>query len=168
MTSSTRAALEARLAAALREERDVRLAYLFGSRAGARARDDSDFDIAVLLDAGAAQADRGAIIRRLAARLGRVVSSALLDIVVLNDAPALLRHRVLRDGVLLLARTSEDRVRFTVKTIRDYQDQQVRREAATRERIRRLTRDSDDGGSRDLLEKARSAARLLEKASRLS
>jgi predicted nucleotidyltransferase len=146
---------------------DVRLAFLFGSRARGRARADSDFDVAVLLDEAAARADRGETIRRLAGRLGSVVSSALLDLVVLNDAPALLRQRVLRDGVLLHQRSPEERVRFAIRTLREYQDGQIRRERFTRRRIERLKAGPDDGGSGDLLEKARGAARLLAKAARV-
>lgn len=157
-----------RLADTLRECPDVRLAYLFGSRARGSARTDSDFDIALLIDEDAARQERGSVVRRLAGRLGRVVSSALLDVVILNDAPPLLRHRVLRDGVLLIARSEEERVRFAVKAIRDYQDEQVRREQATRARIQRLKRGDEDGRSGDLLEKARGAARLLGKATCVS
>jgi predicted nucleotidyltransferase len=146
---------------------DVRLAFLFGSRARDRARADSDFDIAVLLDEESAGTDRGATIRRLAGRLGSVVASALLDLVVLNDAPPLLRHRVLRDGVLLYQRSAEERVRFAIRTLREYQDGQIRRAGFTRRRIERLKAGPDDGGSGDLLEKARGAARLLAKAPRV-
>jgi predicted nucleotidyltransferase len=156
-----------RLGNALRDAGEVRLAFLFGSRARDRARKDSDFDIAVLLDADAALADRGTTIRQLAGRLGRVVSSALVDLVILNDAPALLRHRVLRDGIVLFQRSPEERVRFAVRTIREYQDYQVRRDRSTRERIQRLRHEAHDGRSRDLLEKARGVARLLEKAPRV-
>lgn len=152
------------LTAALNDIPDVRLAYLFGSRARGQARADSDIDVAVLV-AAAAAADRGALVRRLAGRLGREVSAARLDLVILNDAPALLRHRVLRDGVLLMQRSATDRVRFVTRTLRDYQDGQIRREWATRRRIERLKAGISNGGSRDLLEKARRVARVLGKAS---
>jgi uncharacterized protein len=156
-----------RLADVLRQQDAVRLAYLFGSRARQQQRPDSDFDIAVLLTETAAAADRGRILRELAASLGRVVAATLVDLVVLNDAPPLLRHRVLRDGILLMERAPEDRVRFARRTLRDYQDQQIRREWATRARIHRLTREANDGRSGDLLEKARGAARLLAEAARV-
>jgi predicted nucleotidyltransferase len=147
---------------------NVRLAYLFGSRARHVARPDSDYDIGVLLDAASARGDRGAIVRRLAGRLGNVVSAALIDIVVLNDAPPLLRHRILRGGRVLFQRSPEERVRFAISTIREYQDLRIRRERFARARIRRLEAGVTDGGSRDLLEKARGAARLLRQASRVS
>jgi predicted nucleotidyltransferase len=158
----------ARLAEVLAEMPEVRLAFLFGSRASGRSRRESDFDIAVLVDEKTAGDDRGQTIRHLASRLGREVSSALIDLVILNAAPALLRHRVLRDGILLFQRTPEDRVRFAIKAIRDCQDGFSRREYFTRRRIENLKARKVDGRSRDLLEKARSAGRLLGKAKSVS
>jgi predicted nucleotidyltransferase len=157
-----------RLASVVRELPEVRLAFLFGSRAHGQGRPDSDVDIGLLLDDEAAGAERGGTIRRLAGRLGKVVSSALLDIVVLNDASALLRQRVLRDGVLLHERVDGERVRFAVRTTREYQDGQVRRDEFTRRRIRRLTGTQNHGGPGDLLKKARGVARLLGQAGRVS
>ena len=153
-----------RLAEALADIPGIRLGFLFGTRAKGRARKDSDFDVAVLVTEELASEERGGLIRRLAARLGREVSSERLDIVILNDAPALLRHRVLRDGTLLFQSSPEERVRFSIQTIREYQDGFVRREAFTKRRIQRLKARTNDGGSRDLLEKARGVARLLAKA----
>jgi predicted nucleotidyltransferase len=157
-----------RLRRALAEIPSIRVAFLFGSRAKGQSREASDFDIAVLVDENMAAMDRGQATRALAARLGREVSSALLDIVFLNDAPALLRHRVLRDGILLYQRSPEERVRFAIKTIRDYQDGFIRREKFTKARIERLKGKKNDGGSGDLLEKARGVARLLRKAESVS
>ena len=153
-----------RLGRALTQLPGVELAFLFGSRAQERARTESDFDIGVLLDAEAAAAERGGTIRALVGRLGREVASTLIDLVVLNDAPALLRHRVLRDGIVLFQRSPEVRVRFARETIRDYQDGFIRRREFTRRRIEGMGRsEPGHGGSGDLLEKARGAARLLEK-----
>jgi hypothetical protein len=157
------------LARALAEFPGVRLAFLFGSRARGRAHGESDFDVAVLVDeALAGREQKARTIRRLAGRLGREVSSPRLDLVLLNDAPALLRHRVLRDGIVLFQRSPEERVRFTTRTIREYQDGFIRREAFTKKRIERLKSGATDGGSRDLLEKARGVARLLRKAQSVS
>jgi predicted nucleotidyltransferase len=157
-----------RLGEVLAAEDDVRLAYLFGSRARGGGRPDSDYDIGVLIDRTAASGDHGAIVRRLAGRLGRIVPSTSIDLVVLNDAPPLLRHRVLRDGIVLFQRSPEARVRFALETIREYQDTHIQRERFTRARIQRLKAGAPDGGSRDLLEKARGAARLLKQAARVS
>jgi predicted nucleotidyltransferase len=159
-----------RIARALGDLAEVRLAYLFGSRAGDRARPDSDIDVAVLVEeAAAADATaRLSTVRRLAGRLGRVVASTRLDIVLLNDAPVLLRHRVLRDGALLHERSPEERVRFVTATLREWQDGVVRRDWFRRQRVRALKEGAEHGGSGDLLEKARGAARLLAQAAGVS
>jgi predicted nucleotidyltransferase len=155
-----------RLKSALAELAEVRLAFLFGSRArGRRARPDSDYDVAVLVGDDRVGQSREGVLRRVVSRLGREVSSAHLDMVLLDDAPPLLRQRVLRDGVLLFEREPGDRARFARRTIRDYQDGSVRREDFTRRRITRLKGSGAiDGGPGDLLEKARGAARLLAAA----
>jgi predicted nucleotidyltransferase len=54
---------------ARRDQHEVRLAFLFGSRARAGARPDSDFDIAVLLDPDAASQGRAQDIADLEARI---------------------------------------------------------------------------------------------------
>lgn len=145
---------------------EVRLAYLFGSRARGEERAGSDFDIAVLVDAAAAR-DAGAVnrtLRHLAGRLGREVPAQLLHIVVLNTAPPLLRHRVLRDGVLLRQRSDAERVRFAIQTIREYQDMVPRWREHRRRRLARLGAGGQGerhGGSGDILASARRAGRLL-------
>jgi uncharacterized protein len=156
------------LGAELRQLPEVRLAWCFGSQARGEARGDSDVDVAVLVDAEALDR-RGevATIRRLAGRLGRRVPSTRLDLVLLNDASPLLRHRVLRDGQLLLARSEEERVRFVRQTLREVQDFAPRRAMHTRARVRRLKEGSTDGGSGDLLAQARRAAQALGQARRL-
>ena len=78
----------------------VRLAWLHGSRARGTARLESDIDVAVLLDddhAASPTAIKDSIWCLAGAR-GREVRSDRIDLVLLNDAPALLRHRVIRDG----------------------------------------------------------------------
>ena len=160
---------------------EVRLAYLFGSRARGKERPDSDFDIAVLVD-DAKVLDAGTVNRtiwRLAARLADPVPAQmlhivllngappLLHIVLLNGAPPLLRHRVLRDGVLLRQRNKAERVRFSIRTIRDYQDIEPRLREHRRLRIARLREGGTNGGSGDILASARRAGRLLGASGRI-
>ncbi|MEW6741460.1 MAG: nucleotidyltransferase domain-containing protein [Planctomycetota bacterium] len=154
------------LAQALDGLPEVRLAYLFGSRARQRARPDSDIDVAVLLDDATVSTPEGRLktVFRVCDALGTVVSSALVDLLFLNQAPLPLRQRVLRDGILLLARTPEERLRFTLRTYREYQDTEFLRRRWREVWTRRMREKRTDGGSGDLLEKARRAGRLLAKA----
>ena len=160
--------LRDRLAHALRGDSSVRLAWLHGSRARGTARRESDIDVAVLLDDECA-ANPSAIkdsIWRLAGALGREVPSDRLDLVLLNHAPALLRHRVIRDGVLLFARSDAERVRFVLWTIREYQDLEPRLREHTRRRVERLKERRADGRYGDFLETARRAGKLLGPAAK--
>ena len=60
----------------------VRLALLFGSRGGGRAREDSDIDLALLCDTPISSADRFALIGDIGAAFGLPV-----DLIDLHDAP---------------------------------------------------------------------------------
>jgi hypothetical protein len=166
MTSPDADDLANKLAIALAALPEVEAAYLFGSQAGGRARPESDIDLAILVTPGAAT-DPRAELARLFDRLGRVVRSDRLDVVLLNGAPSLLRHRVVSRGRLLFAREARTRIRFVARTIQDYQDMEVRRERFYRKRVERIQEGKGDGGSGDLLAQARRAAELLGEAARL-
>ena len=98
----------------------VAAAYLFGSIARNAARPDSDLDIAVLLS-GTAQTAlvgplttfRGALERRFRREV---------DVLDLRTAAVDVRHRVLREGILLLDRDPAERIRFEVQTRNEYFD----------------------------------------------
>ena len=96
--------LTARLAELLDLRQEILEAYLFGSHARGQAQPHSDVAVAVYIDD--ARADdtgygyRASLTTDLMAGLG----FNDVDVVVLNRAPPLLYHRVLRDGVRLLAR----------------------------------------------------------------
>ena len=151
------------LGQALAAEGNVRLGYLFGSVARGAGRSDSDVDIAVLMD-DEAVAGPGAVkhvIWRLSDVLGKIVGSHRLDLVILNRAPVLLRHRVIRDGIVLHARDDNERARFVRRTLRDHQDIEPRLREHLRRRITRLREGRTHGRCGDLLATARRAGRLL-------
>ncbi len=96
--------LTTRIAKALRPRREILEAYLFGSRARGSSRAESDTDIAVFVDRALAPDPPFGYAAELNAVLMSALGSSSVDLVVLNDAPPLLYHRVLRDGTRLLAR----------------------------------------------------------------
>ena len=114
-------ALADRLRRALRDDPSApRVAWLFGSLARGEGRADSDIDVAVLFgEAPPATLCGGGL-----ALEGRVESrmSVPVDLVVLDDAPVDLIHRVLRDGRLLYDDDPSLRVRFEVKVRNEYFD----------------------------------------------
>ena len=101
---------------------EIQAAYLFGSTATGRVRPDSDIDIAVLLTR-APDAKRALDYRlKLMTDLGAAFHRPDVDVVVLNEAPLLLAHRVLSTGTLVFARSAAARVRFQVRIAAMYAD----------------------------------------------
>jgi len=93
-----------RLARALAPREDVLEAYLFGSLARGDSEPTSDTDVAVYLDRGRAAQSPFGPAADLASLLMRELGRDAIDVVVLNEAPPMLYHRVLRDGTRILAR----------------------------------------------------------------
>lgn len=101
---------------------DVVAVYLFGSVARGTASPSSDLDLGVLLQARPASTLAG---RRLdyEGALERTLGCAV-QLVILNNAPPDLVHRVLSDGRLLLERDRAARIRFEVRARNEYFDLQ--------------------------------------------
>jgi predicted nucleotidyltransferase len=91
----------ARLVHAWGDDSDIAAAYLFGSRARGSASARSDIDLAVILDGGLDADQRWSKRLDLLSRGTEILGTDALDLVVLEDAPIVLAHRVLRDGRLL-------------------------------------------------------------------
>jgi predicted nucleotidyltransferase len=95
-------------------------AYLFGSQARGTAGPHSDIDLGLLMRASPPRTLLGqpfALAEDLTALTNHPV-----EIVVLNDAPVDLVHRVLRDGVLVIDRDPSARIRFEVASRNAYFD----------------------------------------------
>jgi hypothetical protein len=106
----------------LMRQPDVSMAYLFGSQAQGRAHPLSDVDVGVLLADQLTPAEQSRARLRLVGELMALLRRDDVDLVILNQAPLLLRHRVLRDGRLLFARDDRERIRFAAETYRRYLD----------------------------------------------
>ena len=148
----------------------LRLAYLFGSRARGGGRPESDYDVAALVrDEDVDDADAWLrTFHRVHGALAGEAPTGAIDLVFLNAAPDVLRHRVLSEGILLFAHSEVERVRFAMRTLRDIQDSASRRAEATRLRIQRLKEGRPPHGrSGDLLEEARRVEGLLGRSRRV-
>jgi len=78
---------------------NVILAYLFGSRARGDAREDSDYDIAVLTSGDVSIVD----VIRLAVEIAEALEAPpdKIDVVVLNKADKIVKARILKEGKLI-------------------------------------------------------------------
>lgn len=108
------------LLAYLDEQADVVAAYIFGSHAEGRAHTRSDIDIAILLQQ---RDDIDYFDRRLTLMSAlEDFADAETDVVVLNSAPPLLQHQILKHGRLFYERDRAARVEFSVRAMQRYAD----------------------------------------------
>ncbi len=87
-----------------------------------RARPDSDIDIAVLVGRPIPDARALSYRLKLTNELGAALHRSDVQLVILNEAPPLLAHRVLSRGTLVFERSRAARVRFQVRTASRYAD----------------------------------------------
>jgi len=113
--------LKKRLAKNLKKQKVV-FAYLFGSQAKGTAGRLSDTDVAVYFD------DRIPRDKHFDARLEvlgalmDVLKTDDIDVAVLNDAPPLLAHRILKEGVLIFSDNDKVRLAYEVRAVLKYLD----------------------------------------------
>ena len=116
--------LIAAVKAALLPRAEVRAALIFGSQVTGRARQDSDIDIAVLLDAPPLPSERKEQLRTLLEALGSSLRMDRVDLVLLNEAPSKLAFQVLKHGRVVFARDPIELHRFRVRTYSRHADYQ--------------------------------------------
>lgn len=129
------AELERRLRQALMPREEILESYLFGSRALGRAQPHSDIDVAVYVDERRAAGPAYGYAAELTAHLMSALRTNQLDVVVLNRAPPVLYHRVLRDGRRLLSRNlraTTTREGYALSRYCDYLPQLAKIEGARR------------------------------------
>jgi hypothetical protein len=131
-------ALTSRLAASLEPRGEILEAYLFGSTATGSAQAHSDLDVAVYLAEPRPAASPFGYAAELATALMSDLGVQRVDVVLLNEAPPLLYHRVLRDGVRVLARdlrATTTREGYALSRYCDYAVQLAKIDTAHRARI---------------------------------
>ena len=98
------AALGRRLAQILSPRDEILEAYVFGSVARGQEQTHSDVDVAVFVDPKAKLSGGFGLRAQLTTELMASMGTNDIDVVILNQAPPLLYHRVLRDGIRIFAR----------------------------------------------------------------
>lgn len=118
---------------------------LFGSRAGGRARANSDLDVAIL--PASEVDDRLRLQVRVAGELAHLAPEERVDVVLLDEASELLRHQVLSDGEVLICRDEKAWKQLRVRTMREHGDREHYRRILRQGLRRRLDRMASDGRS---------------------
>lgn len=111
---------------------------IFGSQASGKVNPLSDVDIAVWLDPDLPREKLSALRAELSLAAVEAIGTEEVDVVILNEAPPLLRHRALRDGTRLFDRDPRARVRLETTALLDYFDTAPLREMQAAGRRRRI------------------------------
>ena len=98
----------------------ILLAYLFGSRARGDAREESDYDFAVLFGRAVGVLEEVELAVEVADSLG--VPADKVDVVSLDKAGLDFAFKVVREGELIYARDEETRRRFETRVLIDALD----------------------------------------------
>jgi len=99
-------------------------AYLFGSRARGNFSPISDYDFAIQLDEGKINKHKYVDLKLdLIGDLCKTLKTDNVDIVILNEAPLLLKHRILRDRKVLFCRSHLKRIRNEARILINYLDE---------------------------------------------
>lgn len=102
---------------------EIKVSYLFGSRSYGKGTKLSDIDIAILIDESQARKDHPYGYKaKVLTDLIKMLNTDNVDLVILNQAPSLLKHRVIYYGELIFSRDERERINFQVKTIDEYDD----------------------------------------------
>jgi predicted nucleotidyltransferase len=139
MIGASTTELATRLGAALAKRPEVLDAYLFGSHARGEAHTHSDVDVAVYVDPAIGVESGFGYAAELTSALMTALATNRIDVVLLNTAPPLLYHRVLRDGVRVLSRelaASTTREGMALSRYCDFVPQLSKVESAAAARLR--------------------------------
>lgn len=114
----------AHVVAKVEKEEQISAFYLFGSYATKRPRPTSDVDLAVLL---VENLYRNTVLEQrlsLMAEIALILGTDNLDLIILNEAPASLAFRVLKEGRLLYLKKGAEQqlVRFKAQIYDRYCD----------------------------------------------
>ena len=107
-----------------KEHPEIELVYIFGSIAQGRINTLSDIDIALLSDPKEID-DRlyhYGYKAQILTDLMKLLKTNNVDLVILNEASPLLKHRVLYFGKLIYSKDERKRIQFQVETIDKYLD----------------------------------------------
>ena len=105
-----------------RKKSEIEAAYLFGSQASGKTTPLSDIDVAVLINRQIIDEKEYpyGYKAHILADLMALLKENKVDLVILNDASILLRHRIIYHGKLVYCADDRKRIDFQVKTIDKY------------------------------------------------
>jgi len=101
----------------LKKEKDIELAYLYGSCL--KRRDFEDIDIAVLFSNK--RGDRYGKMNEIALSLEKKLKKEV-DLKDLSELPSFLKYRIISEGILLFSKNKINWIRFEEDVLREFLD----------------------------------------------
>ncbi len=101
------------------EEKNIFLAYLFGSQVTDDIGPMSDYDIGILVVEGI---DVASLRASFLHELSLVLGTDHIDLVLLNQAPLDLAHAIIAEGIVLFQRDTTTRVEYEAQVMSRYSD----------------------------------------------
>jgi len=138
---------------------EVLVLVIFGSRATGRPRLDSDLDIAVLTAASDA-ASRRHLQSSLAVALADLAPQGRVDVVFVDEAPDLLRQRIMESGRVLICKDPALWREWRIRTMREFGDREPYRRLLREAQLRRFSGDNPSGRSGHALESLERTGKL--------
>ena len=152
------AEIDEQLARAVEAIPGIAAVAVFGSRASGSARPDSDLDVAILPSREGGS--RRTLQVSVAVALADLAPEGRVDVVLLDEAPELLRHQVLSTGRLVLCRDFKAWRDLRVATMREHGDREWARDLLRNAQRRRLERGDPGGRSGHAVESLRRTRNL--------
>jgi len=102
---------------------EIKVGYIFGSKAKGEENRLSDIDVAILIDEEKAAKNLSYRYKaKVLTELMGILRTQKVDLVILNESPLFLCFRVIRDGLILYSKDEIKRIRFEVKIMSRYLD----------------------------------------------
>ncbi len=116
------ALMDEKIRGILREKKAIGFAYLFGSYSTGTTHRDSDVDIAVHLTEREKLKDSLRWRLRLMAEISSELRMNDVDVVVLNEAPLVLRYEIVSSGKIIVNTVPGSELEFRLRTMKEYFD----------------------------------------------
>ena len=108
----------------LQKHPEIEVAYIFGSLSQGKTNALSDIDIVIFTDSQQInnKTYRYGYQAEILTDLIKLLKTNNIDLVILNKANTLLKHRVLHHGILIYSKNEREHINFQIDTINKYND----------------------------------------------
>ena len=142
----------------------VEFAYLFGSAAKNKTSAISDLDIAVYLDEQSGALSDWRFRIDLIGKIMATLAINDIDLVYLNESPIVLKHEVIKHGILIDCKDVDKKFEFVHRTVKEYCDTNYLREFHLNAAKQRIKTGERRGSSPGFTKPLDSIRRLFDEA----